>query len=125
MLLSIPDAMWSRLKEHISDNNYCFLCDQHPGSKSHGHHKKCPLFVADDRIRTYTDAPSSCDGFGTETEEDRAGEGPRGTIRTVLTPKEHVQRQRDRYSSAEYIHASDEQFDLACRAPFPLVKRTQ
>lgn len=75
-------------------------------------------------IRTYTDAPPEYDGFGTRTENPNVGTGLRGAIRSVLTPAEHVEWQRQRYASGMYIHASDLEFALLCGGKFPLVKLT-
>jgi len=45
----IPDSIQvagknlGRLLEAISDCDYCYLCNQHPGSTHRGHRDDCPL----------------------------------------------------------------------------------
>lgn len=41
--MEIPEKYWYRLLAQIADNDYCYLCDNHP---SHGHAKDCPAASA-------------------------------------------------------------------------------
>lgn len=62
-------------------------------------------------VKTYTDAPEVYDGFGTMTISKNQGKTRQGLVRCVETPSEHLDWQRMRYGSGNYLHASQDEWD--------------
>lgn len=63
-------------------------------------------------VTTYTTAPETYDGFGTQTVDPAAGRLKGGTeVRRVETPAVHADWQRNRYfSGAIYLVASEDEW---------------
>ena len=77
-------------------------------------------------VITFTDAPESYDGFGTRTTAPCIGITASGKImRQVETPAEHLEWQRDRYSSGMYMSMSSEKLAELRDLVLPNAKRVR